>query len=98
MENALSGQIPQILAGLESNRVAGRDGHLDARLGVPADAALPALDLEDAETAKLDPVAGSQSGPHRLDHRLDSGRRLRTRNVREVDHEIDDVRFDHRFL
>src|SRR6266851_4403470 len=69
-------QIPQLLAGLESDGVAGRDGDLDARLGVPADATLPALDLKDAKPPQLDPVPRAQRGAHGFDHCLDRGRRF----------------------
>src|SRR6266498_4013005 len=45
------GQLAEVLARLESDRVAGRDGHLDSGLGIASDAALATLDLEDAEAA-----------------------------------------------
>src|SRR5262245_968583 len=92
---APSDQLAELLSGLETDRVAGRDRDFDARLGIAPDSALASLDLEDAEAAQLDAVPGAQRGAHGLDHGLDRGGGLGARDRSQIDDEVDDVRFDH---
>ena len=89
------GQIPQILPRFEADRVSRRNRDFDAGLRIAADSPLAPLDLENSEASKLDAISGAEGGAHRLDDGLDRGRRLRARDLREVDDEVDDVRFDH---
>src|SRR5580765_3138898 len=56
-EPELTADILQVFTGLEADRPAGRYPDFLARPGIPADAALPRLDLKDAEAAKLDALA-----------------------------------------
>jgi len=47
-------EIPQVLARLEPDRLAGWDPNFVAGARVPSDSFLPGFDLEDAEPAQLD--------------------------------------------
>src|SRR6185503_6676295 len=88
----------QLFAGLEADRLAGRDRHLDARLRVAPDAALAIAHLEDAEAAQLDPLAARQRVLDRVEDGVDRFGRLDARDVARVGDAVDDVRFDHRLL
>src|SRR5687768_11052224 len=88
-------EVPQFLPRLEADGVSGRDLHLDARLGIAADAFLPLLDLEDAEAAELDALPARERVPQPLDHRVDRLGRLHARDLRGFRHLVDDVRLDH---
>src|SRR5439155_24237130 len=88
-------EVPEILAGLEADRVAGRDRDLDTGLGIASDPALAALDLKNAEAPQLDAVSRAEPGTHGFDDRLHRRRGLGARNRCETDHEVDDVGFDH---
>src|SRR6185436_13742435 len=90
-----SRQIAEIFAWLETDGVAGRNRNFDAGLGIAADPALAALDLENSETTELDAIAGPERRTHRFDDCFDRGRGLRARDLREVHHAVDDVGFDH---
>src|ERR1700681_1282041 len=88
-------EILQVLAGLEADRLAGGDGHLDAGLGIASHALLAVADLEDAEAAKLDALAVAESDLHGLDDGVDGLRRLHPGNVCDFRDAVDDVRLDH---
>src|SRR5215218_7412234 len=88
-------EILQVLARLEAHRLAGGDRHLDAGLGIAADALLAVADLEDAEAAELDPLAVAERGLHSLDDGVDGLSRLHPGYIRDFRDAVDDVRLDH---
>src|SRR5947209_11562391 len=88
-------EILQVLAGLEADRLAGGDGHLDAGLGIAPHALLAVAHLEDAEAAQLDPLAVAEGVLHGLDDGVDGLRRLHPGYVRDFRDAVDDVRLDH---
>src|SRR5689334_21497665 len=47
----------ELFAGLEANRLAGRNRNLGSGTGIPADSRLPRLDGKDAKAPQLDPVS-----------------------------------------
>src|SRR5262245_4746646 len=62
--------ILQVLAGLEADSPSRWDADFFTSARVAADAALARFHLEDAETAKLNPVASLHRDPHRVEHRV----------------------------
>jgi predicted AAA+ superfamily ATPase len=62
---------------------------------VAADAALPGLDLEDAEPAQLDALAALHGGPHRVEDGVDSHLSFDLGDVGDPRHFVDDVDLDH---
>src|SRR5436305_4723020 len=88
-------EVFEVLARLEADRLAGGDRHLDAGLGVAADALLAVADLEDAEAAKLDALAVAERGLHGFDDGIDGLRRLHPGHIRDFRDAVDDVRLDH---
>src|SRR3954453_228978 len=77
-------EILEVLARLEADRLAGRDRHLDAGLGVAADALLAVADLEDAEAPELDALAVAERALHGFDDDVDGLRRLYPGHIREL--------------
>src|SRR5437764_13945196 len=63
--------VLQIFTGLEADRASRRDAHFLAGAGIAADTALARLDLEDAESAKLDAFAALHGNPHGVEHGVD---------------------------
>src|SRR5687768_7028120 len=90
-----SSDVLELFPGLEAHRLAGRDRHFHAGLGVTAHALLALPDLEDPETAQLDPLAGAKGVLHRVDDRVDRQGRLHPRDFRQLGHAVDDVSLDH---
>src|SRR4051794_16798057 len=88
-------EILEVLARLEADRLAGRDRHLDAGLGIAADALLAVADLEDAEAPELDPLAVAERALHGFDDGVDGLRRLDPGHIRKLSDAVDDVRLDH---
>src|ERR1700722_12792919 len=84
----------QFLAGLKSDRLAGRNRHFGAGARIAADARLPWAHVENPEAAQLDPLALSERPLHAFKHRFDRHLRLRLGNAGSVDHFINDVEFD----
>jgi flavin reductase (DIM6/NTAB) family NADH-FMN oxidoreductase RutF len=84
----------QFLARLETDGLAGRNGDFSASARIAADAGLARADVEDAESAKLDAFAASQSPLHAFEDGFDGHFRFRLGNAGPVDYFIDDVEFD----
>src|SRR5690606_14512710 len=87
--------VLEILAGLEANGAAGRDTDFFPGPGIPADAALARLHLEDAETAELDSLATLHREPHRVEDSIDCNLGLDLGDVGDPRHLVDDVYLDH---
>src|SRR5689334_21255029 len=64
-------EVLEVLAGLETDGLAGRDRDLDAGLGIAADALLAVAHLEDAEPAELDALALAECVLHGVDDGVD---------------------------
>jgi hypothetical protein len=81
--------------GLEADRVPGRDRDLDPRFRIAAYSALAPLHLEDSEAAQLYAIARAEGRAHGLDDRFHGRGGLGARDLREINHAVDDVGFDH---
>src|SRR5438093_3173960 len=88
-------QVPQVLAGLEADRLPRRDAHLGAGPGITTDSLLARFDLEDAEAAQLDPLAPAHRLFHGVQDRFDGNHRLDARDIGVFGHIIDDIGLDH---
>src|SRR5438552_10630192 len=69
-------KVAKLFAGLEADRVSGRDLHFDACLRIAPDPLLALLDLEHAEAAQLDALAARQCVAQSFDDRIDRLRRF----------------------
>src|SRR5512137_3149560 len=90
-----SAQILKVLARLEPDGPAGRDADFLAGPWVTADAPLPGLHLEDAESAQLDAIAPLHRQAHGVEHGVDGQLGLHLRDVGGPGHFVDDVDFNH---
>src|SRR5688572_6286040 len=88
-------QVAQLFARLESDRVTGRDLHLDAGLRIAADSLLALLDLKHAEAAQLDALTARQRVAQSFDHSIDGLGCFHPRNFGDFRYLVDDVRLDH---
>ena len=71
--NDVDVRVLQHLGHLEHRHLAGRNGHLFPRAGIPGHAFLAFLDLEGAEAANLDVFPVGESQFHRIEERIDHG-------------------------
>jgi hypothetical protein len=86
--------VLEVFAWFEANSSAGWDAYFFAGPGVPADAALPRLDLKDAEAAQLYPFPPLHGGPHRVEYRINGHLGFDLGDVRGLRHLVDDVDLD----
>jgi len=90
------GQALQFFAGLESDGLAGRDIDFSAGAGVPPDAGLAGLYVENTEAAQLDSVALFQGLLHGVEDGLDRHLRLGLGDPGPVHHFVYDIELNHR--
>src|SRR4051794_24049144 len=86
----------QFFAGLEADRIAGRDVYFSSGAGIAAYASFAGANIEDAESAQLDAIAMGESFLHALKDNLHRSFRFRLGDARLSDNLIDDVQLDHR--
>jgi hypothetical protein len=85
----------KLFAGLESDRLAGRNVGDFARARVAAYAALAGLDDEDAKAAKLYALAALKGRLHRVEQRFDRDFGLYFWDSGLIGHLVDYIEFDH---
>ena len=81
----------QILAGLETNGLAGRNGNFFPGPGVAADPGLAGLDVEDAESPQLYPIIALKRAFHRIEHGVNGSFGLASGDSGPLDDMVDDV-------
>ena len=81
----------QVLAGLETNGLAGWDGNLFPGPGVAAYSGLAGFDVEDAESPKLDPIVSLKRALHRVEHGVNGSLGLASGDSGPIDDMVDDV-------
>ena len=84
----------QFLARLEPDRLAWRNGDFGSGARVPADARLSRADVEDAESAKLNPFTAPERTLHALEDGFDGHLGFCLGDARSIDHFVDDIEFD----
>jgi hypothetical protein len=84
----------KLFSGFKAHCLPRSDGHFRAGPWVAPDARLSGPDIEDAETAQLDPVAIGQSLLEALEDRIDSGLGLDAGQTSPFDNVVDDVLFN----
>jgi hypothetical protein len=85
----------QFFARLEANCFAGGDGHLGPCAWIPADSRFAGADVEDAETAQLNTVAGGECFFQAFEDCVDRRFCFIARQACFVDDLVDDVLFNH---
>src|SRR5215203_2200515 len=88
-------EILQILARLESDRLAGGDRHLDPGLGVAPHALLAVAHLKDSEAAELDALAIAERIFHGVDDGIHGLGGFHPGYVRDLRNAVYDIRLDH---
>ena len=83
----------EFLAGLETNRLTGRDADFGAGAGIAADAGFAGTDIEDTEAAQLDPLAIGQGALEGFEDRIDRGLGLVALQAGAFNHLVNDVLF-----
>jgi hypothetical protein len=86
----------QFFAGLEADSLAGGDGYLGSGAWVAADTGLARTNVEDAEAAQLDAVAGGEGLFQAFKYRVYRGLCLIAWQTRAFDDVMDDVLFNQR--
>ena len=84
----------ELFAGLEADGFSGSDADLSAGARIAADAGFARADAEDAESAQLDAVAGSQSLLQPLENGVDRGLGFGPRETCPFNDVMDDVLLD----
>jgi hypothetical protein len=85
----------QVLTGLESHCLSGRDVHFGSGSGITTDSRFARFDGEDAEAAQLNPIVAFQSVFHAIEDGVDGLLGFRLADPRPFDDLIDKVEFDH---
>src|SRR5208282_830528 len=85
----------QLLAGLEADGLAGRNGNFGAGARIPSNAGLARTHVEHAETAQLNAIAVRERLLHALEDGFDGKLRLGLGDPGAVDHFVDDVELNH---
>src|SRR4030095_1644684 len=81
----------QILARLEANCFARRNGNFLAGARIAADSGLPRLDGEDAKASKLNTIILFQGCLHGFENRVDCHFRFCSGNSSSLDHLVNDI-------
>lgn len=89
-------QRVQFLTGLEPYRLTGRDAHLGAGAGVPANAGLASTNAEYPKAAELDALSGSQGLFQPLENGIHGRLRLGAGKAGALNHVMYDVLLDQR--
>jgi hypothetical protein len=85
----------QVLAGLKSHGLAGRDIDFGACARIPSNPGLARFHGEDAKATQLNPIIGLQRIFHAVKDGVDGLFRLRLADTRSLNDLIDKVEFDH---
>ena len=88
----------EILAGLEANGFAGRNGDLCAGARVAPDAGFPGLDGEDAESAQFNAIAFNQALFHGVEDGIDGGFGFDSYQPGALNDALNEILFDQRCL
>jgi hypothetical protein len=86
-------KLLQFLAWFETDGLSWGYRNLGARARIASDAGFPGPDIEDPETAELDPLSLTERALHALEHGLHGHFGLRLRDAGPVDDFVDDIRF-----
>lgn len=88
-------EIPQVLAWLEADGLAGGNAHFRAGAGISTDAFLPWLHLEDPKAAQLYPLAAAHRFLHGIQNGLDGNHRPDAGDIGYPGDIINDIGLDH---